>query len=218
MHLGCAHSSRPCFPLYILSFTSLLSFLLFFFFFFFNDTATTEIYTLSLHDALPIYRRKRSCWPGRWSRPSRCSRHRSRRRAGCCAPCTRSRPSWRRHAAVRGCQVEVGFAAALFGEAFAGHGIESLKRAEETSKLDVHQVAVYLRIKRNFGLDIGMQVRRGVGAGAQIDLRVGVRSGKQAGQNDRASAGGTAAVLVGSLQGESHGHYVAGVVHGAELG
>src|SRR6266478_10032927 len=28
----------------------------FFFFFFFNDTATTEIYTLSLHDALPIRR------------------------------------------------------------------------------------------------------------------------------------------------------------------
>src|SRR2546422_4770676 len=27
----------------------------FFHFFFFNDTATTEIYTLSLHDALPIY-------------------------------------------------------------------------------------------------------------------------------------------------------------------
>src|SRR2546430_17493461 len=26
-----------------------------FFFFFFNDTATTEIYTLSLHDALPIF-------------------------------------------------------------------------------------------------------------------------------------------------------------------
>src|SRR2546422_9149834 len=41
-------------------------FLLFFFyhtslflfsFFFFNDTATTEIYTLSLHDALPIFSR-----------------------------------------------------------------------------------------------------------------------------------------------------------------
>src|SRR6266436_10139182 len=30
-------------------------------FFFFNDTAPTEIYTLSLHDALPIYRRE-------WSR------------------------------------------------------------------------------------------------------------------------------------------------------
>src|SRR3982750_5014732 len=28
---------------------------MFFFFFFFNDTATTEIYTLSLHDALPIW-------------------------------------------------------------------------------------------------------------------------------------------------------------------
>ena len=32
-----------------------LFFFLFFLFFFFNDTATTEIYTLSLHDALPIY-------------------------------------------------------------------------------------------------------------------------------------------------------------------
>src|SRR5215813_7092566 len=30
-------------------------FYVFFFFFFFNDTATTEIYTLSLHDALPIH-------------------------------------------------------------------------------------------------------------------------------------------------------------------
>src|SRR5688572_31944460 len=29
--------------------------LLYLFFFFFNDPATTEIYTLSLHDALPIY-------------------------------------------------------------------------------------------------------------------------------------------------------------------
>src|SRR5471030_3484265 len=28
-------------------------------FFFFNDTATTEIYTLSLHDALPIFDRRR---------------------------------------------------------------------------------------------------------------------------------------------------------------
>src|SRR5437016_12685721 len=45
----------------------------FFFFFFFNDTATTEIYTLSLHDALPIlvvdrlrthitHREKEVCW------------------------------------------------------------------------------------------------------------------------------------------------------------
>ena len=28
-------------------------------YFFFNDTATTEIYTLSLHDALPIWTRRR---------------------------------------------------------------------------------------------------------------------------------------------------------------
>src|SRR3989449_11206312 len=34
----------------------LLSRSVFSFFFFFNDTATTEIYTLSLHDALPISR------------------------------------------------------------------------------------------------------------------------------------------------------------------
>src|SRR2546423_4229538 len=31
------------------------------FFFFFNDTATTEIYTLSLHDALPISPRSTRC-------------------------------------------------------------------------------------------------------------------------------------------------------------
>src|SRR5438128_3804540 len=35
--------------------SSLIFILLVFLFFFFNDTATTEIYTLSLHDALPIF-------------------------------------------------------------------------------------------------------------------------------------------------------------------
>src|SRR5215467_8023727 len=40
-----------CFSLHLYSYV-----LIFFFFFFFNDTATTEIYTLSLHDALPIPR------------------------------------------------------------------------------------------------------------------------------------------------------------------
>src|SRR2546422_5997567 len=35
-----------------------------FFFFFFNDTATTEIYTLSLHDALPISSRPGGNCPG----------------------------------------------------------------------------------------------------------------------------------------------------------
>src|SRR6267143_7001302 len=37
----------------------------FFFFFFFNDTATTEIYTLSLHDALPISSACSRTWPCR---------------------------------------------------------------------------------------------------------------------------------------------------------
>src|SRR5215204_7268616 len=46
------------------------------FFFFFNDTATTEIYTLSLHDALPIWSRPAApaatcspAWP--WPAPDR---------------------------------------------------------------------------------------------------------------------------------------------------
>src|SRR5216683_6925953 len=45
---------------------SITYYLFFFFaFFFFNDTATTEIYTLSLHDALPIYAHQaRGCLDG----------------------------------------------------------------------------------------------------------------------------------------------------------
>src|SRR2546422_6884217 len=41
--------------------------------FFFNDTATTEIYTLSLHDALPIYRGGLAVSQARTSRA--CARH-----------------------------------------------------------------------------------------------------------------------------------------------
>src|SRR5215469_3123955 len=56
--------------------------ILFSFFFFFNDTATTEIYTLSLHDALPICRWRRSpvppsCTAGSGSRPGRSEEHTS---------------------------------------------------------------------------------------------------------------------------------------------
>src|SRR2546430_13242542 len=68
------------------------------FFFFFNDTATTEIYTLSLHDALPISTAGGttktaapcagcSCWPAptsgrtRATLPSRCTSGRSPRRS-----------------------------------------------------------------------------------------------------------------------------------------
>src|SRR3989442_6037012 len=45
-----------------------------FFLFFFNDTATTEIYTLSLHDALPIFgvrRDRRELVSARQPRPVR---------------------------------------------------------------------------------------------------------------------------------------------------
>src|SRR6266540_7028249 len=60
----------------------------FFFFFFFNDTATTEIYTLSLHDALPICAPPSPRWPRRRAclrrvssgpsrRPSRSEEHTS---------------------------------------------------------------------------------------------------------------------------------------------
>src|SRR5262245_65587997 len=43
----------------LLSLTSLHLFFLLFVVFFFNHAATTEIYTLSLHDALPIWQRRR---------------------------------------------------------------------------------------------------------------------------------------------------------------
>src|SRR2546425_7085826 len=58
-----------------------------FFFFFFNDTATTEIYTLSLHDALPISvghaRNGKVIYsPRRRRRGRRRRRRRRRRRSG----------------------------------------------------------------------------------------------------------------------------------------
>src|SRR5580704_19694045 len=65
----------------LLSFTIISSLLFFFFFFFFNDTATTEIYTLSLHDALPIsIRRQQStslCRPRHPPREWRSEEHTS---------------------------------------------------------------------------------------------------------------------------------------------
>src|SRR5256885_3846076 len=63
------------------------------FFFFFNDTATTEIYTLSLHDALPIYHAQ----PGRPAhrhlprqrrrRPARSEEHTSELQSPCNLVC-----------------------------------------------------------------------------------------------------------------------------------
>src|SRR2546429_9041043 len=76
---------------------------LFFFFFFFNDTATTEIYTLSLHDALPIWgrggprdarrgRRRRECGPARGGgrgRGRKLGPVRRRPGGAGCLPCSR---------------------------------------------------------------------------------------------------------------------------------
>src|SRR5258707_3817296 len=50
-----------------------------FLFFFFNDTATTEIYTLSLHDALPISRTQAAAFPAR--RPGTLGQHLAVRRS-----------------------------------------------------------------------------------------------------------------------------------------
>src|SRR2546426_8810647 len=70
--------------------------LLFFFFFFFNDTATTEIYTLSLHDALPILTvaQLKQLWsPGstisKWSElnPARSEEHTSELQSPCNLVC-----------------------------------------------------------------------------------------------------------------------------------
>src|SRR5688572_33029561 len=51
--MPCDISCLSSYFLFIFFYFLLFIFFLFFFFFF-NDTATTEIYTLSLHDALPI--------------------------------------------------------------------------------------------------------------------------------------------------------------------
>src|SRR3712207_8281154 len=56
--------------------------------FFFNDTATTEIYTLSLHDALPICATPPSspCWAPRSAAGCPCS--------ACAAACSCSTSHW----------------------------------------------------------------------------------------------------------------------------
>src|SRR6266446_10581190 len=66
-----------------------LSSTIFLFFFFFNDTATTEIYTLSLHDALPISRCccRPDCAPGWLSSSSRSEEHTSELQSPCNLVC-----------------------------------------------------------------------------------------------------------------------------------
>src|SRR3712207_8264551 len=96
-------------------------------FFFFNDTATTEIYTLSLHDALPIFPRARV-----------------EPRAGA-AGAVRAHHLARRHARPRGGRVGRG-AAARVGDRPRGGGAE-VRRArprseEHTSELQSRQYLV----------------------------------------------------------------------------
>src|SRR3712207_7746377 len=64
--------------------------------FFFNDTATTEIYTLSLHDALPISCGASACGPSTRTRSSRASC----RCASRSSPRSRWRPRRRTFSAV----------------------------------------------------------------------------------------------------------------------
>src|SRR3989442_12686619 len=59
-------------------------------FFFFNDTATTEIYTLSLHDALPIFRRGAALRPA--GRPLPAVRQRRDRPRAAALPKMRAGP------------------------------------------------------------------------------------------------------------------------------
>src|SRR5436190_11043649 len=52
-----------------------ISIVLIIFIFFFNDTATTEIYTLSLHDALPIYAENQVWRFWIWPHIAKCGAH-----------------------------------------------------------------------------------------------------------------------------------------------
>src|SRR3989441_11482006 len=105
--------------MYVLVFSSPFAF----FFFFFNDTATTEIYTLSLHDALPI-----SPYPPPARRRAQRDLPRPRRvprRCGARAGGTRRRPAARgRQAAPRARQPVLHhlFSASESGEAARYHG------------------------------------------------------------------------------------------------
>src|SRR3712207_8720625 len=88
-------------------------------FFFFNDTATTEIYTLSLHDALPI-------WPAPCQRP----------------PAARGAPAGA--AAARGDRARwvLGGGAALRGERQRDPQVGAARSEEHTSELQSRQYLV----------------------------------------------------------------------------
>src|SRR5688572_32540460 len=71
-------------------------------FFFFNDTATTEIYTLSLHDALPISARSAAFA----ARPARRAAHRGLDRGGV----RRTRPGDRKSTRLNSSHSQISYA------------------------------------------------------------------------------------------------------------
>src|SRR2546426_3807828 len=100
------------------------------FFFFFNDTATTEIYTLSLHDALPIYRarpgggaraggvaaaRRAAVTGGRGDRARqlRSEEHTSELQSPCNLVCRLLLEKKKTELSVRGAWVDIGYAICL---------------------------------------------------------------------------------------------------------
>src|SRR5574337_2222954 len=95
-------------------------------FFFFNDTATTEIYTLSLHDALPISAPSRARTLEAGQGLGRLAQHRAASRPGLCAIATGRRagapPVWKltRSFPVQACKHPP--AASLFSSAFGALG------------------------------------------------------------------------------------------------
>src|SRR2546430_4401879 len=70
------------------------------FFFFFNDPATTEIYTLSLHDALPISRPADPRWSSRAASPG----------PGCKDPCRRHRRQDRKSTRLNSSHSQISYA------------------------------------------------------------------------------------------------------------
>src|SRR3712207_8454566 len=66
-------------------------------YFFFNDTATTEIYTLSLHDALPIWTSLAAGWNARMRSPQPPSAPGAERNCAPCVPVPRGGPRSEEH-------------------------------------------------------------------------------------------------------------------------
>src|SRR5438105_15485321 len=78
---SCVWSCPDILLFFLLIYLYILQLVPYFFFFFFTDTATTEIYTLSLHDALPILldaRQPEGHLRGRVDWPYRTQRYRRR--------------------------------------------------------------------------------------------------------------------------------------------